>query len=73
MGSRGEDGTGRGDAKAAVTADAAHGAGGPQEAAKSGRVENPHVLPCPLVVFNTTTDAETGRPLGELLRALGYV
>jgi len=73
MGPGGDDNDGRGATKAAVAPDADRGAGGGQEAAKPGRVENPHVLPCPLVVFNTTTDAETGRPLGELLRALGYV
>lgn len=52
---------------------AAAAAAGASDAAKPGRVENPHVLPCPLVVFHTTKDGETGRPLGELLRALGYV
>jgi hypothetical protein len=33
----------------------------------------PHVLPCALVVFGPLTDAETGRPLSELLRAVGYL
>ncbi len=31
------------------------------------------VLPCPLVVLGTTREAETGRPLGDLLRGIGYL
>jgi hypothetical protein len=34
---------------------------------------SPHVLPCALVLLGPLNDAETGRPLSELLRAIGYL
>ncbi len=34
---------------------------------------NPLVLPCALVLLGPLNDAETGRPLSELLRAIGYL
>ena len=33
----------------------------------------PLILPCPLVVLGTTPERETGRPLGDLLRRIGYL
>ena len=33
----------------------------------------PLVLPCPLVVLGTTQERETGRPLSDLLRRIGYL
>lgn len=59
--------------EAAATAGAGRTVGDPPGPGESGRPDNPHVLPCPLIVLHTTTDGETGRPLSELLRALGYV
>ena len=34
---------------------------------------SPHVLQCALTVIGPISDPETGRPLGELLRAIGYL
>lgn len=34
---------------------------------------SPHVLQCALTMIGPISDAETGRPLGELLRAIGYL
>lgn len=31
------------------------------------------ILPCPLLVLGTTREAQTGRPLGDLLRRIGYL
>ncbi len=33
----------------------------------------PLVLPCPLRVLGTTHKSETGRPLSDLLRRIGYL
>jgi hypothetical protein len=35
--------------------------------------EGSHVLPCALTMVGTIHDPETGRPLGELLRKIGYL
>jgi hypothetical protein len=35
--------------------------------------EGPHVLQCALTMLGTIKDSETGRPLGELLRRIGYL
>ena len=44
-------------------------AGGPE--VEGG--ESPHVLQCALTMVGTIHDPETGRPLGELLRKIGYL
>ena len=31
------------------------------------------ILPCPLMVLGTTPESETGRPLSDLLRRIGYL
>ncbi len=57
--------SGRGEGQPART----HSAGSPPAAG----AESPHVLPCALILLGPLNDAETGRPLSELLRAIGYL
>ena len=46
------------------------GAGAPPRA---GIADASLVLPCPLRVLGTTHESETGRPLSDLLRRIGYL
>jgi len=77
------DAAGGGDAEGAEGADGAAGAGRDGEGrrapvpseggTKVEGAESPHVLQCALTMLGTVKDPETGRPLGELLRRIGYL
>ncbi len=58
-----------GEAPGAATAEGGR-AGAPPRARI---VDAPLVLPCPLRVLSTTHESETGRPLSDLLRRIGYL
>ncbi len=44
-----------------------------QRAQEAVGAASPHVLQCALTMIGPISDPETGRPLGELLRAIGYL
>ncbi len=66
---KGRDVPSRGEVTAVAAAEPGGAGVGPGAANADGSL----VLPCPLRVLGTTRETETGRPLGDLLRRIGYL